>query len=341
MQMRRITRKRKILEIKGLLMALVLAGSIGVSGCQVGKTKVVFTSGFSDKEVFRVGGKVCSLSEAKVFLTNYQNLYGTAYGVNLWEQDFGEQDLEQYIKDLTVSQLARIISMDFLAEEQKISLTDEELGKVKQAAEAYYDSLNKEEIKYMDVNEACIVELYRQYALANKLYAHLTEGISDEVSDDDARVMEAYQIYVTTKEKADAVAAGLAAGTDFLTLAGTYNETESSAVTFGRGQMPKEVEAVAFALDPKGVSQAIQTEKGYYFIKCINNYNQELTDANKKVILEQRRKEAFDDVYDSFVKTLPSELNEELWNDVKVEVSDDVRTDSFFEIYEKFFDTAY
>ena len=100
--------------------------------------------------------------------------------------------------------------------------------------------------------------------------------------------------------------------------------------------MPKEVETVAFGLEPEAVSEEIKTEDGFYFIKCINNYNQELTDANKQVILTRRRKEAFEDVYNSFVETLPSKMNEELWDSVKVEISDEIETRSFFETYEEY-----
>lgn len=329
--------KRNIVWKKAALLCLIAAlGSAGISGCQFGKTEVVVSSELSDREVFRIGERTCSLAEAKVFLTNYQNIYGKVYDVNLWEHDFGDNSLEEYVKDLTISQLAQIISMDFLAEQEEVSLTDEEQTQVEKAAKAYYGSLSKAEISYMGVDEACIKELYRQYGLANKLYTHLTTGINDEVSDDDARVMEAYQIYVTSKEKADEVKAGLKNGTDFLTLAGTYNEAGQVEITFGRGELPQTVEEAAFALETDEISGALQTEDGYYFIKCINNYNQELTDANKQVILEKRRNEAFDDVYEAFIETLPSELNEELWDSIKVEVNEEIQTKSFFETYEEY-----
>lgn len=328
--------RRKMWKTMALFLAVFTFGSVGISGCRFGKTEIVLTSELSDNEVFKINGRTCSLAEAKVFLTNYQNIYGTVYDVNLWEHDFGENRLEQYVKDLTISQLAQIISMDFLAEQQEISLTEEELGQVKKAAKAYYDSLSKAEIKYMDVNEACITELYRQYGLANKLYAHLTMGINDEVSDDEARVMEALQIYVTDKKNAKAVTKSLKEGADFLTLANTYNESGKTEITFGRGDMPEAVEEAAFSLESEEISDVIEAEEGYYFIKCINNYNQELTDANKQVILEKRKKEAFDDVYEAYIATIPSELNAELWNSIKIQVDEEIQTKSFFEVYEEY-----
>lgn len=332
----KIRRKKKVQQLVcGLALTILAAGML--TGCRVGDTEVVLSSDFPRDQVFRINDESCSLAEAKVFLTNYQNIYGTVYGVNLWEHDFEENSLEQYVKDLTISQLAQIISMDFLAQEQEISLTEEELLSVAEAAKAYYASLSKAEIDYMGVDEACIAKLYRQYGLANKLYASLTVGINAEVSDDEARVMEARQIYVTSQEDAQAVEKGLEDGADFLTMAGTYNEAKTIDITFGRGELPPEVEKAAFALKTEEISGKIAVGDGeYYFIECLNNYNPELTEANKKVILERRRKESFDDVYEAFVTTLSSELNEELWNSVHVEASEEIQTDSFFETYAKY-----
>ena len=325
----------KIWKKTALALVLFLALSM-VSGCRLGNKEIVLGSDLAGNEVFRIDKTGCSLAEAMVFLTNYQNIYGTVYGVNLWEQDLGESSLEQYVKDLTISQLAKIISMDLLAEQQEISLTDEEQDRLKETARKYYDSLSKEEIAYMGVKESDIVKLYRQYGLADKLYQSLTVDVNEEVSDDEARVMRVQEIFVVTKEKADAVTAGLDQGTDFLTLAGTYNEAEQTETAFGRGDRPKAVEEAAFALAKDEISGAIETDDGYYFIKCISNYDQELTDANKQTILERRKKEAFDDVYDAFVAQTPSRMNETLWDSVELTFGDEIRTDSFFETYETY-----
>lgn len=329
---------RVAVKVPSRIAAILLAAalSFGLCGCQVGDTDIALTSGLSDEEVFRIGDTTCTLPKARIFLTNYQNLYGTAYGINLWEHDFGDDSLEDYIKDLTISQLARIISMDYLAQEQEIALDDTELAHIEDAAEAYYGSLSKDEIAYMDVDVEIIRELYQQYGLADKLYQQLTTGVDNEVSDDEARIMEAYQIFVTDKEDADAISDGLADGSDFLTLAGSYNKADRTEITFGKGELPENVEKASFALDADEIAGPLETDEGYYFIKCIDNYNQELTDANKQVILERRRKEAFDDVYEAFVATLPSEFNEALWDSIEVRADESIKTNSFFEVYENY-----
>ncbi len=305
-------------------------------GCRVEKSQVVIDTGFGDSEVFRIEDESCTLPEARVLLTNYQNIYASLYGINLWEHDFGDDRLETYVKDLTISRLANVIAMDFLAESHEISLTDDEKAQALAAAEEYYDSLNDVEKEYMGVKQGDIETLYLRYGLANKLYAQLTGGVDDEVSDDEARIMEAQQIIVQDEEAAKQIQQQLEEGADFLSVANTVSEATVAEVTFGREDVPKEVEKVAFSMEDGDVSDAIKTGKGYYFIKCVNHYDQEKTDDNKSVILEKRRKEAFDDVYREYSDTLSSEFNEELWDSVHVEVKKEIATDSFFEVYEKY-----
>lgn len=292
-------------QIKYRILAVFLLLALQLAGCQLGDTQVMVSAGFSDNDVFKIKNEVCTLPEARVVMTNYQNMYATMYGIDLWKHKFGSNDLENYVKDLTISRLAQIMAMDFLAEEKDISLSKEEKGKIQEAAEEYYNSLNDTEKEYMHVKQGDIEILYKRYGLANKLYTHLTQGVDDEVSDDEARVMEAQQIFVTSKEKAKEVAGQLKEGTDFLSVANIYNEASEIEVTFGRNDVAPEVEKVAFSLENDQVSRRIKTDKGFYFLKCINHYNQEKTDDNKSVILEKRRKEAFDDVYMEFLDTLP------------------------------------
>ena len=174
---------------KSKIAAVVLGISVLLGGCSLGKTDIVFTTGLSANEVFKIEHEKVSLAEAKVYLCNYQNLYGNVYGIDLWEQQYQTDDLEQYVKDVTLSEMTRVICMDQLAEQKEITLSKEEKTNLKLAAKEYYESLNEEEKSYMDVSEATIEKLYENYALASKVYTSLTTGVNEEVSDDEARVI--------------------------------------------------------------------------------------------------------------------------------------------------------
>lgn len=323
--------------MKTRIFLVFFAALYGLSGCSVGKTSVVFVDHLKENEIFRINDTVCGLPEAMVYLCNYQNIYGSAYGINLWEHETEEHSLERYVKDITISELARIVCMDELAKQQEIALTDEEKGMAEQAAQTYYESLTQEEIDYMGASESVLMNMYQDYALAQKLYTSLTEGVNDEVSDDEARVMEAQRIYVTTKERADAVRDALKDGRDFLSVAADYNEASRIEITFGRGDLPQEVEQAAFELEDNEITGCIEANNGFYFIKCTSKFNQELTDERKLTIVKQREKEAFDDTYEAFTGTLESTFNTAVWDAVKIRQDSDIETDSFFEVYEEYF----
>ena len=287
------------------MTACACALSIALTGCQIGNKDIVVSGTLSSRQVFTLDKSACSLKEAKVYLANYQNIYGTAYTIDLWQHDFGDASLLDYVKDITL----------------EVTLSEDETAKVAEAAKEYYASLSEDETAYMDVAETDIVEYYTHYALAQKLYHSLTNGVNEEVSDDEARVMEIMQIYVTDEDRAHEVEQKLAQGDDFASVANNYND---------------EVEEVAFQLDDNAVSGMIAAGNGYYFIKCLNKYNEELTEANKSNIVEKREKEAFDDVYNEFVASLSSRLNTDLWDGIELTTDGSIQTNSFFAVFEKY-----
>lgn len=318
-------------------IAVILCVTALLSGCQIGDRDIIVTAALNGKQVFKINKDTCTLKEARVYLTNYQNIYGTAYGVDLRKHNFGDDSFANYVKDITLGDLTKIYCMYQIAQQQEMELTAEEKEKVCNAAKEYYTSLSGEEISYLDVSEQDINEYYTRYALAKKLYNSLVNGVNEEVSDDEARVMEIMQIYVTDKNKASEVQVKLRDGEDFATIANNYNELPSIYVTISRDEVPPEVEEVAFAMDNNEISKMIKGENGYYFIKCLNKYNIELTEANKSNIVEKREQQAFDGVYDTFVSSIHSSLNEELWNEFTLNTGDEIVTHSFFKVFEKHF----
>lgn len=321
--------KRKWIQMIPVTIAMLMC----LGGCQIGNRQIVVSGSLSDKQVFKIGSATCGVKEAKVYLTNYQNIYGTAYGLNLWEHDFGDDSLKDYVKNITMQELTQVISMDQLAKSRELELSEEEKNQMAQAAEEYFATLTEEEKEYMGVSESDIRDYYEHYALAQKLYTSLTGAVNEEVSDDEARVMELMQIYVSDSTKADEVAARLAAGEDFASVANNYNEAGSIQITASRDDLPAEVSAAAFQMDNDQMSGKIEAENGFYFVKCLNKYNQELTEANKTNIVEKREKEAVDDVYNEYMESLTSSINEKVWNALEPETGSGMQTDSFFETF--------
>ena len=179
---------------KKIALICLLCFSFLLTGCKIGNKEVIVSNTLNNRQVFRIGNVSCGLKEAKVYLVNYQNIYGTAYGLDLWQHDFGDSSLENYVKNITMQELAQVVCLDQLAKEKEMELSEEEKEKTAQAAEEYFASLTEEETAYMGVSESDIKEYYEHYALAQKVYHSLTKAVNEEVSDDEARVMEIMQI---------------------------------------------------------------------------------------------------------------------------------------------------
>ncbi|MCI7107756.1 MAG: peptidyl-prolyl cis-trans isomerase [Lachnospiraceae bacterium] len=311
---------------------------IQFAGCRIGDTEIKLETGQlnSHKTVFQINDYKCDISLAKLYLCNYRNLYGQVYGLDLWKE--GSTDsLETYVKDVTIQQLSRIVCMDLLAKQQEMKLSDEECRLVKAASEEYFDSLSAEERSYMGIHKKDVEKAYEDYALADKLYGTLTNGINEEVSDDEARVIRVQQIFVADEETANVVKKKLAAGEDFAMLAGSYNSGGEFERNVARGDYPQEVENIAYNLENDTCSEMIETDEGYYFIKCLSKYEEELTEANKEVIRIQREKEQFEDSYEEFISEATFRMNDTLWSEVSLNDTGEIRTDSFFDIFDKYF----
>lgn len=313
-----------------------------LTGCSIGGTEfVIDLNNAGRNDVFSINGKDCKKDEARVYLCNYQNIYGSAYGIDLWQYDYSNMtidgSLEDYVKELTVVELSNVMCMNQLAEQMEISLTSEEQKLVSKATDEYYKSLSREELRYMGIDKMELKAIYERYAIAQKVYNTLTRGVNEEVSDDEARVIRIQQIYVKSEETARVVQQKLRNGSGFDVVANSYNEAGTIERNVSRGEYDSVVENAAFNLDDGEESSMIVADNGYYFIKCLNKYVEDLTEANKMNIIEKRKKEQFDDVFYEFIDNSTFELNEKVWDSVKVDTSGVITTNSFFEVYDKYF----
>lgn len=308
-----------------------------LGACRVGNLEIRVEKNelTSYKNVFQINDEKYPVEIAKLYLCNYQNLYGRTNGLDLWENT-DTADLETYVKSVTIQELSRIVCMDLLAEEKGLELSEKEQKLAGKAAEEYYESLTEAELSFMEISLKQVQQAYEDYALANKLYEVLTEDTQEEVSDDEARVIRLLEIYVTDEKSAAAVEKELKAGTDFRTVAETYNLSGESERTVARGEYPQQIEDIAFNLDNDALSGRIETEDGYYFLKCLNKFEEELTQSNKEKIRIRREKEKFEDSYQGFVDEADFRMNDHLWDKISLSDTQEIQTDSFFRVYDRY-----
>lgn len=336
-----------------LMTALLFAASF-LCGCsKINRdTKIVLTTGFTKDEVFRIETASCYKKEVMVYLTNLQNQYEQVYGTEIWQMEQDGVTIEQSVKESVLAEIAQIKTMNLMAEKYDVSLTEAEQDAVNEAAKIYFESLTDTEKEALDVNLDTIRQLYREYAVADKVYDYMIKDVNPEISDDEARTVVLQQILlrfgrqsgsedttVSEQQKSYAYARAQEAlkriedGEDFDVVAARYNEAEESTVSIGKGKAAPAYEEAAFQLAGGEISGIVETEEGYYILKCVSTLNREETDLNKVKIVEERKKEAFSREYDTYVQTLTRHMNEELWEEITLLHDSEITTSNFFDVY--------
>ena len=223
-----------------------------LTGCNEKKTKIVLHTGFARDEVFRIEEMSCSLPEMMLYLSTTQSRYEKVYGENIWDTNLEGVTLEENMKDMILAQLSQIKALNLLAVQEQIELNSEEKDTIKEAAETFYETLSKEECKALNVDKDLIERLYREYALANKVYYHIIKDVNPEVSDDEARTITVDHILIKTYSldennqkveydserkheafvRAQEVLEKAQSGVSFDSLIATYNEDNQSQYSF-------------------------------------------------------------------------------------------------------------
>lgn len=340
---------------KAAAVCLVAALSMGtLTGCQ-GDTKIVFTTGLSGDQIFKIGSMTCTTPEIMVYLTTFYNQYADTYGQEMWHYDFGGVSLEEHVKDVVLSKMAQIKIMNLMAEEREITLTDEEEQKVLAAAEAYFGKLEEALKEEEGITQKIVETVYREYALANKVYSTITETADMEISDDEARAVTVQIIYFKNWKLKDGEKTALSesetlrilqnakealerihTGEDFEALAAEYSDDKQYVKNYARGSVEAHFEELLFSLDEGDVSDVIETTDGYYIVKCVSTMDYEATQANKLVLAEQRKKEAFSKAYTEIAANTHSQFRDKQWE--ALTLSEEVHsTDAnFFDIYDEY-----
>ena len=348
------------------ITAVLVAGVLGISmvtgltacGSSDG-TKVVFTTGFGKNEVFRIGDESCSKAEIMIYLTTTQNQYENVYGTEIWNTSLNGVTLEDNVKETVLARIAQIKTMYLLAKEKEVTLDEAEEAKVVQAAQEYYSSLNDTEIEAMGATEEIVENLYREYAMADKVYQLIIQDINPEISDDEARKITVQQIFFATAstdmdgnlkpysessiqsayEKACEVRDLAVDGEhDFTELASKYSDDSEITYSFGKGEAESAYEEAAFNLATDEVSQVDPVRKRilYYQMYQYPGSEKKPMPISLKIV-EERKREVFGQEYDSFVNTLVRQLNDKLWDEITLIMDEQVTTDNFFDVYAKYF----
>ena len=323
--------------MKKQIVTLIISACVAATaftGCTVDGKQVFFETLPTVNTVFRIGSLTCSKKSAMVYLANYFNIYGNAGDLDLMDASLNTDRLKANIEKACLHRLSMVYALNVYADENDISLSSQEKSLVEKAAPKYMDSLSAADKKALGVSEKDIRNMYEKEALASKVYKSIASKTDDEVSDEEARVMDAIVITFAagSADKADKAEEELDNGSDIQVVAKKYSTEKKTQMTIDKSSWPQEIVDVAFDLEDGEYSVPVESGNSLYIIYCESKYDEEKSEENREKIIESRKQKVVDDIIKAQNKKDYSTIDEAEWKSVSENINQKITTDSFFEI---------
>lgn len=320
------------------LTALILTVCL-LCGCSIADYTVFFSNGCGPNTAFAIGKNKCDNKEVQIYITSFADYYGEIGDVFIWDKNLRVEtaDIEQSIVNGVKQLLPLVYALNIYAEEKEITLSEDQLAQVSEAASLYFNGLSEDKKKELGLTLEDVIPVAQRYAIALMVYDHLVKEIDQDVSEDEARVADAYVLEIEDEEILENVAGRCGSKTSFPVLVQNFSCGKTGIQHIPRGEYPKEVEDVLTRMEDDEISEAIACGGKTYYIYCIDKYNEEYSEYNKQKIIYERQQELLAQIEAAQNENYYSEINEEYWNNLQVEGNNAKKDQLFFTIIEKTF----
>ena len=331
-------------KITGALLAGAL-GAASLTGCSspMDGTQPLLTSG-EDTVTVGTGNLMLRMNQATM-LSYYSMMGGSTTG--LWSQDSG--DGETYgdtTKASILDELENMLVQKQHAADYDVSISEEEQGKIEEAAQAFMDANTEETIQNLSVSQSDVETLLELYTYQTKMYDPMVADVDTNVEDSEAAqsritycridISDTQNEDGTTtpltdeekQEKKDQAqglldkrqASADPASADMDALAKEVNE-DLNAVdnTFGDDDTlldDKLKEAAKTLQDGQVYGEVVEGENAYFVVRMDSVLDREATDAEKENIVSERQQNAYNDLLDQWKDDADITVNNREWDKV-------------------------
>lgn len=331
-------------KITGALLAGAL-GAASLTGCSspMDGTQPLLTSG-EDTVTVGTGNLMLRMNQATM-LSYYSMMGGSTTG--LWSQDSG--DGETYgdtTKASILDELENMLVQKQHAADYDVSISEEEQGKIEEAAQAFMDANTEETIQNLSVSQSDVETLLELYTYQTKMYDPMVADVDTNVEDSEAAqsritycridISDTQNEDGTTtpltdeekQEKKDQAQALLdklqasadPASADMDAFAKEVNE-DLNAVdnTFGDDDTlldDKLKEAAKTLQDGQVYGEVVEGENAYFVVRMDSVLDREATDAEKENIVSERQQNAYNDLLDQWKDDADITVNNREWDKV-------------------------
>ena len=96
-----------------------------------------------------------------------------------------------------------------------------------------------------------------------------------------------------------------------------FGGEEESETECKRGEMEQAFETAAFNLKTGETSSIVEAGGKYYIIRCTSDNEKSKTEANKTALMDEKKLEYFNSVFESYEASKYVEMNKKVWNSKK------------------------
>ncbi len=289
---------------------------------------VYISTGFKENELFKIDTMKADIMEANLLLSDAKKEYEKLFGNGIWNQNIEDVTFNDYIKEQVKAKLIRVYCMNLMADETGVALSRNVKDGIEAATDEYFSSLSLGVIDKYGITKEKVKNMFIYFAKAAALYNDCTEDFKAEISLDDARVITIQYICADTKEQIDAAKTRLDNNEIFYVVAKDINQGEYEREC-RRGELDEAFEKAAYNLKSGEVSDIVEAGGKYYIIKCNSDNEKSKTEANKIAILEKKKLESFNAMFEPYEAQKYIYFNQELWE--QCNVSGMVTIDKSFE----------
>ena len=325
---------------KKRVTALGLAGMLavtGLTGCgSMNNDDVVATVGESEIKL-GVANFYARMQQAQ-YETYYAGMMGTT-GEELWAKETDGKTYEQSVKSDMIKSLENMYILEQHASEYDVVLSEDEKKAIDKAAEEFDENNALEDKEAVSGYNKYVKKVLELITIQSKMEDVMTADVDTEVSDDEAaqKAMK-YVFYSYTKDENDSTStmsetektevkkkatdfAEKLKNSDTKDIDAVANEAgmEVQTATFDSESTSPNADLVkaADALTAEGdVTDAIETDSGIYVAKVTSFLDRTATDAKKQSIVEERKKDQYDDLLKKWRKKTDINLNKRVWKKV-------------------------
>lgn len=305
-----------------------------LSSCSIGGTDIYFSSGNGSNNAFTMDKLKCPKKEARLYILCLTDYYSDLGGISINIDK--NKEAKELLNQSALAILTRVYSLCKYANDNDITLSKEETKQAELAAAQFYNTLSQKDKSAIDMSKSEIKDVYSRYALSMKVYKSLMEGVDSDVTEDEARIMQAYVLHTQDENKLNELDNRVKRGDDFAALVQIYSVDTKGVITFGRDKFPPEVDAVAFTMEDDQVSDLIEADNGYYYIKCVKKYDELESEVNKEIIIKKRQKVLLNQIIAEQSEGSFSEINAEFFKEVSKESHQISKGEDFFNIIESY-----